>query len=178
MGVDLRRRYRGVPKHLLHCAQVCPAVEEMCSHGMSQPMRSDLSSGARRRCQLVHHAPGNAWVEGSAPRSQKQGVRALRCCDLAAHLQPRDDGPHRRHTHRHQALFRALAHDPDGAVFQGHVADLDTRELGDAKPARVEQLDDGLVACREWIVALAEPGLGAFHHVVDLGVREHLRESA
>ena len=149
-GVDLRGRDRRVAKQFLDDADVGPAVEHVRGERVPQRMgrhvvqAGPLGGGAQ-------YAPGA--LPGQAPASRVQEYRR-------AHRDPPGrggqqgpgpdqvglEGPDRVATDRDHPLLAALPGQPDHwVVVQAELVHIEPGRLGDPRPGRVQELQQGAV---------------------------------
>src|SRR5215469_3198507 len=79
MGVDLRGRQRCVAQYFLDAPQVCAALEQMRSCGMTDAMRAYVRDGSCGSDPGVDHAPDRPGIDPATfrPDEERRGPRCV-----------------------------------------------------------------------------------------------------
>ena len=136
-----------MPEHLLHAAQVGPAVEQVGGEGVAHVVRGKALVEAGFAQRVLEHLADRVGSHAPAARRHEEELagaiaqkRRTRLGRVGAH---RRDG---QIVQGHDALLRPLAEHLRLARLQIHVGGQQARRLGHARAARVEELEDRLVA--------------------------------
>ena len=148
-GVLLRRRQARVPEQLLDLAQVGAHVEQVCRIAVTQAVRmhvaGDPAAARAARDDAPHVArPEPARRRRAAPQRREERLR--QDPRRAPRSDPGRERLARRGGQRHHALLAALAGHPHVAAVQIEIAHVERRQLGDAQPGAIQQLEQRAVA--------------------------------
>src|SRR5438477_499194 len=174
VSVKLRGREVRVTEHLLHRAQVGAALEQVGGERVAQGVRCDALGQPCEPGGALDDPPGPDARQGRAAGIEKYDPPSLAPVearsDLAYVQRHRTQGAT---TQRDDPLFRALAEDPGHAVLVQHILEREPYQLGDARPGRVRELEDGPIADGERLV-----GVGRAQQTLDLRDRQDRGEPA
>ena len=152
VGIDLRRGDVGVSEQLLHSAQILTRFKQMRGEGMPEQVRMDMARKAFAPRPVSDAELDGAVLEARAIPADEQR-RFTRCRRVAgAFAQPYAQRRRSLAAHRHDARLASLAEHPHGAVGEIELSDVETDELIEPQPGRIEQLHDRLVAHRQRVV--------------------------
>ena len=166
MRVDLRGAQRTVAEHLLHDAQVRPALDHVRRGGVAQPVRRQVDP--RRRRHRMDDPPGLARIEATAPGAEEKGRRVPARQQLASQAQPLLDRPRRGLAEGHGALLVAFAGHGERGARQVDVEKIQRAQLADADAGGIEDLDHRPVTGRDGQLLGGGPGFRALVRLVGI----------
>ena len=146
--INFGSSYFLVTQHLLDSTQVSAALEEVCGKAVAEGVGRDGSTDSRLLSQRLHNMKdGDAAERGAATNAKKYRVLVpWTDCHLVTIVEPASQLFYGARRDGHQAFFFALTVYADVALVQKEVAEFQSAELADAKPAGVQRLDNGTVS--------------------------------
>jgi hypothetical protein len=143
VGVELGRRQVLVPEELLHNAQVCATLQQVCGVRVAKSVRMHMTESDT----FVEHATHIAYPETNTAVIQKQSPRrtALGHRVATTHISPLAQRHHPALVQRHEPFLPTLASDGQEAASPLHVVDIERTYLGHAQPRAVEDFADGAI---------------------------------
>ncbi|MNS59333.1 hypothetical protein D3C72_922880 [compost metagenome] len=155
VGIDLGGGEIGVAQQLLHRPQIAGGLQHVGGEAVAQLVGMNVG------IEGLLVAPA---VEPLLYRAGRQSLPALGD-EQRLPLVPRQQGPHLepllQPLHRHPAhgqhpLPRPLAGDPELALIELHVREVEPHQLGEAQAGGVHQLHDGAIPHRQRILLVGD----------------------
>ena len=164
---------------LLHAAQVRTPLEQMRGHSVAQAVRTEIRRAVDDREGAVDDPADDARVDPPTALTDEQG--RARLAGEQGRSRPGEPGldrPPGRVADRDGALLVPLAEHPNDPPISIEIVEIESAQLRDPDPGRIQQLEHGHIADADRPSGLAGPGDCLGEHGRGIGLLEGRRQGA
>jgi hypothetical protein len=183
LGIPLSRRKRCMAKQFLDRPEVSSVGQQVRGKGVPQRMRVHVPIDVRK-AHIFFYNPTNGSLRQTTPhviQKNRFGIYWLVAADLLQQMFPSGPVGLERflclRTVRHDTLFLPLAADVQDALFLLHGPKVEPRELADAEPRCIKQLEQRAITAQEQDTVVLSGARASDWRSNQLGPLPHRRSS-